>query len=70
MLGVRYSCIEFISVVQKRGAAIIKARGLSSALSAAHAICDHMRDWVLGTKEVHILLVFSLFFQLLLFFEM
>jgi malate dehydrogenase len=41
---------EFISVVQKRGAAIIDARKLSSALSAAHAISDHMRDWTLGTS--------------------
>jgi malate dehydrogenase len=41
---------EFISVVQKRGAAIIDARKLSSALSAAHAISDHMRDWTLGTQ--------------------
>jgi malate dehydrogenase len=41
---------DFISVVQKRGAAIIDARKLSSALSAAHAISDHMRDWMLGTS--------------------
>lgn len=40
---------EFISDVQKRGAAIIKARGLSSAASAAVAAVDHMRDWVIGT---------------------
>lgn len=40
---------SFISDVQKRGAAIIKARGLSSAASAAVAAVDHMRDWVLGT---------------------
>jgi malate dehydrogenase len=40
---------EFIQVVQQRGAAIIKARGLSSALSAASSACDHIRDWVLGT---------------------
>jgi malate dehydrogenase len=40
---------EFITSVQKRGAAIIKARGLSSAASAAVAAVDHMRDWVLGT---------------------
>jgi hypothetical protein len=38
--------------VQQRGAAVIKARKLSSALSAASAACDHMRDWVLGTPEV------------------
>ena len=40
---------EFIPVVQQRGAAIIKARGLSSAASAASAAIDHMRDWALGT---------------------
>ena len=42
---------EFITTVQKRGAAIIAARKLSSALSAAHAITDHIRDWVNGTPE-------------------
>ena len=41
----------FITTVQKRGAAIIEARKLSSALSAAKAAVDHVRDWVLGTKE-------------------
>jgi len=40
---------EFITTVQKRGAAIIKARKLSSAMSAAKAICDHTRDWWCGT---------------------
>jgi malate dehydrogenase len=35
--------------VQQRGAAVIKARGLSSAASAANAAIDHVRDWVLGT---------------------
>jgi len=40
---------DFIKTVQTRGAAIIKARKLSSALSAANAIADHMRDWVCGT---------------------
>lgn len=40
---------EFISLVQQRGAAIIKARGKSSAASAASAAVDCMRDWVLGT---------------------
>ena len=39
----------FIPVVQQRGAAIIKARGASSAASAASAAIDHMRDWHLGT---------------------
>lgn len=42
---------EFISTVQQRGAAIIKARKLSSALSAASSACDHIRDWVLGTPK-------------------
>ena len=39
----------FIPTVQQRGAAIIEARGLSSAASAANAAIDHMRDWALGT---------------------
>jgi len=42
---------EFIPTVQQRGAAIIKARGASSAASAASAAIDHMRDWTLGTAE-------------------
>jgi len=41
----------FIPTVQKRGAAIIEARGLSSAASAANAAIDHIRDWVHGTRE-------------------
>jgi len=41
----------FIPVVQQRGAAIIKARGASSAASAASAAIDHMHDWVLGTPD-------------------
>jgi malate dehydrogenase len=40
---------EFIPVVQQRGAAIIEARGASSAASAANAAIDHMHDWALGT---------------------
>ena len=40
---------NFIPTVQKRGAAIIEARGLSSAASAANAAIEHIRDWVLGT---------------------
>ncbi|WP_458525626.1 malate dehydrogenase [Onishia taeanensis] len=40
---------QFEPAVQQRGAAVIKARGKSSAGSAARAIVDHMRDWVLGT---------------------
>ncbi|KAL5571842.1 hypothetical protein UlMin_021439 [Ulmus minor] len=42
---------EFITVVQQRGAAIIKARKQSSALSAASSACDHIRNWVLGTPK-------------------
>ncbi len=42
---------DFIPTVQKRGAAIIKARGASSAASAASSAIDHMRDWVRGTAE-------------------
>ncbi|MGR9071959.1 MAG: malate dehydrogenase [Gammaproteobacteria bacterium] len=42
---------EFISTVQQRGAEIIKARGLSSAASAANAAIDQMKAWVLGTEE-------------------
>jgi malate dehydrogenase len=42
---------EFIPKVAKRGAAIIEARGASSAASAANAAIDHMRDWVLGTPD-------------------
>ncbi len=41
----------FIPEVQQRGAAIIKARGASSAASAANAAIDHMRSWALGTPE-------------------
>jgi malate dehydrogenase len=41
----------FLPTVQQRGAAIIEARGASSAASAANATVDHMRDWVLGTPE-------------------
>ncbi|HEV2607157.1 MAG TPA: malate dehydrogenase, partial [Xanthomonadaceae bacterium] len=42
---------EFIPTVQQRGAAIIKARGASSAASAASAAIDHMRSWALGSNE-------------------
>jgi malate dehydrogenase len=42
---------DFIPTVQKRGAAVIEARGASSAASAANAAVDHVRDWVLGTAE-------------------
>lgn len=42
---------DFIPTVSKRGAAIIEARGASSAASAANATIDHMRDWMLGTPD-------------------
>src|SRR6202035_2888722 len=42
---------NFIPTVQKRGAAIIEARGASSAASAANAAIDHVHDWVLGTPD-------------------
>jgi malate dehydrogenase len=41
---------DFISTVQKRGAAVIQARKLSSAMSAASAAVDHVRDWCQGTR--------------------
>ena len=41
---------DFIPTVQQRGAAVISARGLSSAASAANAAIDHVRDWVHGTR--------------------
>jgi malate dehydrogenase len=42
---------DFIPTVQKRGTAVIEARGASSAASAANAAVDHMHDWVLGTPD-------------------
>jgi malate dehydrogenase len=42
---------EFIPTVQKRGAAVIEARGASSAASAANAAIDHVRDWISGTSS-------------------
>lgn len=41
---------EFVETVQKRGAAVINARKMSSAMSAAKAAADHMKDWFLGTS--------------------
>lgn len=51
--GIDAAWIEetFIPAVQKRGAAIIEARGASSAASAANAAIDHVRSWLLGTPE-------------------
>ena len=42
---------EFVKTIQTRGGAVIKARKLSSAMSAAKAIVDHMRDWWNGTSD-------------------
>jgi malate dehydrogenase len=50
---------EFIPKVQKRGAAVIAARGLSSAASAAKATADHVHDWVLGSDGVVSMAVIS-----------
>lgn len=43
---------EFLKTVQTRGAKVIEARKMSSAMSAAKAVVDHMHDWWFGTKEV------------------
>jgi malate dehydrogenase len=50
---------EFIPTVQQRGAAIIEARGASSAASAANAAIDHMRDWATGTNALVSMGVYS-----------
>jgi malate dehydrogenase len=42
---------DFIDKIQKRGAEVLAARGLSSAMSAARAACDHVRDWIFGTAS-------------------
>ncbi|NNE61734.1 MAG: malate dehydrogenase [Woeseia sp.] len=49
MVDTKWLTDDFIPTVQQRGAAIIKARGASSAASAASAAIDHMHDWALGT---------------------
>ncbi|HTT03558.1 MAG TPA: malate dehydrogenase [Steroidobacteraceae bacterium] len=51
LVGRKWLEESFIPTVQQRGAAVIKARGSSSAASAASAIIDHVRDWVRGTPE-------------------
>jgi malate dehydrogenase len=51
MVDAAWYADTFIPTVQQRGAAIIKARGASSAASAASAAIDHMRSWSLGTAE-------------------
>ena len=50
---------EFLPVIQQRGAAIIAARGASSAASAANAAIDHVRDWVLGSDSVTSMAVYG-----------
>lgn len=50
---------DFLKCVQTRGAEVIKARKLSSAMSAAKAVCDHIRDWWNGTDEWVSMAVFS-----------
>ena len=45
---------EFVTTVQQRGAAVMSARKLSSAMSAAKAICDHVHDWFHGTPAVSV----------------
>ena len=50
---------EFIPTVQQRGAAIIAARGASSAASAANAIIEHIGDWVSGADDVVSMGVYS-----------
>ncbi len=44
--------LGFIPIIQKRGAAVIAARGSSSAMSAANAVADHMRSWMCGDSEI------------------
>ena len=51
VVGEQWFKDTFIPTVQQRGAAVIKARGTSSAASAASAAIDHMHDWVKGTAE-------------------
>ena len=59
MIGDEWVKNTFIPTVQKRGAAVIAARKLSSAMSAAKAASDHMKDWVQGTSEFVSMGVFS-----------
>ena len=59
MIDMDWYTADFIPTVQQRGAAIIEARGASSAASAANAAIDHMRDWSLGTDNVVSMGVYS-----------
>jgi malate dehydrogenase len=51
LIDMNWYAKEFIPTVQQRGAAVIKARGSSSAASAASAAIDHMRDWTFGSAD-------------------
>ena len=59
MIDMHWYTADFIPTVQQRGAAIIEARGASSAASAANAAIDHMRDWASGTDSVVSMGVYS-----------
>lgn len=59
MVDMDWYTSDFIPTVQQRGAAIIEARGASSAASAANAAIDHMRDWALGSDAVLSMGVYS-----------
>ena len=59
MVDMEWYTGDFIPTVQQRGAAIIEARGASSAASAANAAIDHMRDWALGSETVLSMGVYS-----------
>eukprot|EP00871_Galdieria_phlegrea_P005532 jgi/Galph1/5980/GphlegSOOS_G4562.1 len=52
LLNKQYLEEEFIPTIQKRGAAVIAARKMSSAMSAANGVCDHMHDWLLGSDRI------------------
>ena len=52
-----YLNAEFIEKIQKRGAEVLAARGVSSAMSAARAACDHVRDWIFGAPNEYISMV-------------
>lgn len=62
-----YFYIPWLQTVQQRGAAVIKARKLSSAMSAAKAICDHMRDIWTGTPEVNATANLFVYFRFLIY---
>lgn len=62
-----YFYIPWLQTVQQRGAAVIKARKLSSAMSAAKAICDHMRDIWTGTPEVNATANLFIYFRFLIY---